>query len=262
MSIIERRHQALVMSPLDISPEETNRLLEEYYLDLMKDMYEANGVLHSSCTFMSAKEGYMKCLKYAHEKGCEWDERSCTTAAFRGYLDIMKYTHENGCKMDSSIIQLSEWKRLQRNEFDCLKYYVENSDCVKYHIEASKDICYYAAGNGRLDILTYLHEKGFPWSDSTTIQACHHGREDCLKYAYENGCDTPLEKCLALSKKRNNSNNTVVYIEYLIQKKRMNLACIKIQSHMRGVITRNRVGVHNPHTAIGKRFLVNMFYHT
>ena len=29
----------------------------------------------------AARGGHLECLKYAHEKGCPWDERTCSDAA-------------------------------------------------------------------------------------------------------------------------------------------------------------------------------------
>ena len=42
----------------------------------------------------------MDVLKYAHEKGCPWDEWTCSYAACGGHLDVLKYAHENGCPWD------------------------------------------------------------------------------------------------------------------------------------------------------------------
>ena len=41
-----------------------------------------------------------ECLKYAHEKGCPWDEVTCSNAAKNGHLKCLKYAHENGCPWD------------------------------------------------------------------------------------------------------------------------------------------------------------------
>ena len=36
-------------------------------------------------------------LKYAHEKGCPWDEYVCVNAAKNNNLEMLKYAHEKGC---------------------------------------------------------------------------------------------------------------------------------------------------------------------
>lgn len=45
-----------------------------------------------------------------------------------------------------------------------------------------------AAGMGRLDYLTLLHEKGFVWDESTCYKAADKGNLDCLMYAFEHDC--------------------------------------------------------------------------
>ena len=42
----------------------------------------------------------LECLKYAHEKGCPWDEETCSKAAYNGHLDA----HENGCPWDEGLV--------------------------------------------------------------------------------------------------------------------------------------------------------------
>jgi hypothetical protein len=37
-------------------------------------------------------------VRYAHSKGCEWNETTCEAAALYGHLHILKYAHKNGCK--------------------------------------------------------------------------------------------------------------------------------------------------------------------
>ena len=39
-------------------------------------------------------------LKYAHEKGCPWDEDTCRYAAEEHHLEVLKYARENGCPED------------------------------------------------------------------------------------------------------------------------------------------------------------------
>ena len=48
--------------------------------------------------------------------------------------------------------------------------------------------CTAAAAGGHLEILKYLHEKGFPWDCRTCRNAALGGHLEVLKYAHENGC--------------------------------------------------------------------------
>ena len=47
-------------------------------------------------------------LKYAHENGCPWDERTCESAADYGHLDVLKYARENGCPIPQSMQDFEE----------------------------------------------------------------------------------------------------------------------------------------------------------
>jgi len=96
-------------------------------------------------------DGQLECLKYAHENGCPWDERTCNFAARYGQLDCLKYAHENGCPWD-------RWT------------------------------CSNAAVDGQLECLKYAHENGCPWDERTCNFAARYGQLECLKYAHENGC--------------------------------------------------------------------------
>jgi hypothetical protein len=42
----------------------------------------------------------LECLKYAHEKGCHWDESTCYGTSFNRHLECVKYLLENGCPID------------------------------------------------------------------------------------------------------------------------------------------------------------------
>ena len=62
----------------------------------------------------------LECLKYAHEKGCPWDEETCYHATRGGHLEILKYAHEKGCPWDERTCAMAD------NHLECLKYAHEN----------------------------------------------------------------------------------------------------------------------------------------
>ena len=39
-------------------------------------------------------------LKWAHENGCEWDERTCAKAAELGNVEMLNWLRQNGCTYD------------------------------------------------------------------------------------------------------------------------------------------------------------------
>ncbi len=49
---------------------------------------------------LAAKSGLVAVLRYAHEQGCPWDERTCDAAARCGHLEMLRYAHELGCTWD------------------------------------------------------------------------------------------------------------------------------------------------------------------
>jgi len=58
---------------------------------------------------VSAKYGAIKCLKFAHEHGYQWDEDICYSAASSGYLDCLEFAHENGCPWDAFICSIAAY---------------------------------------------------------------------------------------------------------------------------------------------------------
>ena len=49
-------------------------------------------------------------------------------------------------------------------------------------------MCQYAAMNGHLPALKYLHENGCPWDRNTYWYAADRKHWDCLQYAVDNKC--------------------------------------------------------------------------
>ena len=134
-----------------------------------------------------AKCGSIKCLKYVHEEGVEWDIFTCSEAAENGNLACLRYAHENGCDWDI----FTCYTAAEFGHLDCLIYAHENG--CPWNIV----ICRVAAINGHLDCLIYAHEKGCPWDKTTCGYAVKNGQIKCLKYAIDNGCPLhPLQRIL------------------------------------------------------------------
>jgi hypothetical protein len=62
--------------------------------------------------------GQLKCLIYAHDNRCEWDDQTCYHAAKNGHLDCLKYAHENGCEWDEDTCS----DAALNGHLECLKY--------------------------------------------------------------------------------------------------------------------------------------------
>ena len=98
-----------------------------------------------------AANGFLKCMIYAHENGCSWNEYTCSSAAWHGHLDCLIYAYENGCPWNFRT-------------------------------------CENAALNGHLECLKYAHENGCEWNEDTFTNASNNGHLECSNYAYEHGC--------------------------------------------------------------------------
>ena len=48
-------------------------------------------------------------LKWAHENGCPWDERTCERAAEGGHLEVLKWARANDCPWDFRTLSCA-WK--------------------------------------------------------------------------------------------------------------------------------------------------------
>ena len=71
---------------------------------------------------MAAKNGHLECLKYLHENGCPWDEKTCSKAAENGQLECLKYAHEKGCPWNEDTCSCAN----SNGHLECLQYAREN----------------------------------------------------------------------------------------------------------------------------------------
>jgi hypothetical protein len=60
-----------------------------------------SSLLEASLPFPSTKRNSLDVLKWLREKGCPWNAKTCSTAAFTGRLYIVKWARENGCEWDA-----------------------------------------------------------------------------------------------------------------------------------------------------------------
>ena len=64
-----------------------------------------------------------------------------------------------------------------------------SSTCTRTGALGTRDTCLYAAHDGHLPALKYLHENGCPWNSETCAYAADNEHWDCLQYAVDNKCD-------------------------------------------------------------------------
>lgn len=121
---------------------------------------------------------HLKCLRYARETGCPWDEKVCEAAAYIGRLDCLRYARENGCPWNEKTCEGAAFG----GSLDCLRYARENG------CPWNKKTCEMAVSGGSLECLRYAKENGCPWDEKTHKNAIIYFNLDCLEYVYKNKC--------------------------------------------------------------------------
>ena len=150
----------------------------EYLVERKYDEYNAWACENA------ARNGHLDCLKYLHETAkAPWNSdvvrnyRTIDAAAEQGNLEMVKYCVANECPIDAFACA---WAA-ENGHLECLKYLHEE-------VKAPWESCTssWAALNGHLHILEYLVERKF---DKYSAHACEvaakNGHLDCLKYLHE-----------------------------------------------------------------------------
>ena len=79
----------------------------------------------------------LECLKYAHEKGCPWDENTCINVAMRGNIECLIFAYDNGCPWNRRLLTTAtealfhiEMAEYTSEIMFCIQYATENG-CVE-----------------------------------------------------------------------------------------------------------------------------------
>jgi hypothetical protein len=67
------------------------------HFSCLKSLFDGND--KKICDY-AAINGYLECLKYAHENGCEWTQQTCKYAYETGSYNCVKYMLDNGCNVN------------------------------------------------------------------------------------------------------------------------------------------------------------------
>lgn len=122
-------------------------------------------------------------------------------AALSGSLEILKHVYENSLILNSENIICTGTNIVQYSHNNAVYYAAENGhlDIVKYLHEIgcpwNNHTYYCAVTGGNLEIIKYLHENDCPWSESTCSNAVYHGHMEILKYLHDNGCPWDKNSC-------------------------------------------------------------------
>ena len=143
-------------------------------------------------------------LKWAREeKKCEWDSGTINAAAKQSNMEMVKYCVANECPIDEDACSFAA----ENGRLEVLKYLHEEAKAPWAEGTASL-----AAGNGHLHILEYLVERKY---DKFHVFACwwaaEDGHLDCLKYLHETA-KAPLHENAVFWAHKNKHPDCVQYL--------------------------------------------------
>jgi hypothetical protein len=82
------------------------------HLECLRYAHEHGAPWHERTTEYAAMNGHLECLRYAHEHGAPWDERTTAAAARNGHLECLRYSYFRGCPwIDHREARFTEWNR-------------------------------------------------------------------------------------------------------------------------------------------------------
>ena len=125
-----------------------------------------------------AETNKLELLKWAREeKKCDWDARTIKLAADIGIMEMLKYCVANECPVDE---YACAWAA-SNGHLECLKYLHKVAKAPWDWSTAAE-----AARNGHLHILEYLVEQSYDKYDNNAFEcAVLKGHLDCLKFLHE-----------------------------------------------------------------------------
>ena len=131
-----------------------------------------------------AKTNKLELLKWIREeKKCEWSAGTIYRAAEQGNLEMVKYCVANECPIDAIACEYAA----KNGHLEILKYLHEEAKAPWDEYTAT-----WAAGKGQLHILEYLVERKYDeygmygmLCEYAAMRAAESGHLDCLKYLHE-----------------------------------------------------------------------------
>ena len=118
-------------------------------------MYKLNILKYGEACMNASKNGHAEVLKWLLLQGFECNDYIIVNVALCGDLELLKWIHTT----------------------------------IHFEVPLSYTrVCTGAAKNGNIEMLKYLHEKGYSWGGDTCNSAIKTGHLEVLKYLLENGC--------------------------------------------------------------------------
>ena len=184
----------------------------------------------------AARAGRVDVLRWMRSNGYTWNARTSAAAALGGHLDVLRWLHRRGCPRDEETYDIAEvgenlemvkWLRRSRPGWPRCRIVASLGSLSVFswlHTLECGDTCtapYSAALYGRVDVLSWLDERGrsftglvceyaaaggqlgalkwlslrAPWDAHVCVAACRYGHLHVLKWAVENGCRWSPAEC-------------------------------------------------------------------
>ena len=151
-----------------------------------------------------ARTNKLELLKWIREeKKCEWSKRTINPPARQGNLEMVKYCVANECPITVWACAFAA----KNGHLECLKYLHEEVKAPWDSWTALR-----AAKNGHLHILEYLVERKYDkYDEDACWLAAMNGHLDCLKYLHETA-KAPWDEDAIRSAHENNHPDCVQYL--------------------------------------------------
>jgi hypothetical protein len=154
-----------------------NNAIEKGDIEII-EFFIGTGSYTFNTTHMSiaANNDNLPLMKYLYEAKCPWDSNTPSDAAKNGYLECLKFAIDNGCEYNYALRNAAHGGKL-----DCIRYLIEEkkewADLVTVEL---------AAESGSLNCIKYFHQIGSPFRQSVLVQAKLARKQKIINYLIDN----------------------------------------------------------------------------
>lgn len=153
----------------------------EYAYDHKYYFYIPNDIMDTA-----AEKGYLDIMRLIHVNQAYFSYSPVSKAAAAGQLESIKFLFGNGYRFEDVDVILA----IRAGHLHIVEYFIENSrDILAEYLMAE------TARSGKLEILRYLHNKGFSWGENIYLNAIRQKHLNIIEYAHENGCPSSTNLC-------------------------------------------------------------------
>lgn len=131
---------------------------------------------HRDVCSAAASKGYYDILTYAREHGCPWDDMVVESAARGNHVECLKYALEQDCPICDDAFLAACYGGC----YDCLVLLFDFDPPGGLAMSA-------AALSGSLECVRFLYETGAERTSTATDNAARCGHHDVLRYLLDNG---------------------------------------------------------------------------